>query len=350
VSTGTTKNIYGLKKSGASYLVLSGDENLVMYSNNKGQTWNNISVSNPAVINFKDAAIIDTNRIYVCGDLGRIFYSPNKGVNWFGQYTAVSSDLNALYFIDSTKGLSSGGEACVLRATFPGYTEDPSLNLSITALLSGNYNGTTMVPKNVTVELHNSTTPYALVESKSIALSSSGTGTPVFTTAVKGIPYYIVLKSDNALETWSATPQTFSSSTLSYDFTTAATQAYGSNMILVGTKWCIISGDVNQDGAIDALDRSACWNDKNLIGVYVTDLNGDGVVDALDRSIAWNNVNFSVQKPALAAIPNKGIRKYTKEDKINSGTKHDLKLDGSDSKNVKPENKNKPKTEKNLKK
>jgi hypothetical protein len=178
-----------------------------------------------------------------------------------------------------------------------------SFNLSLTALLSGNYDGTTMVPKNVTVELHNSTTPFALVESKTIGLNSSGAGNPIYTTAVNSTPYYIVLKFNNGLETWSATPQTFTSSSLSYDFTTAATKAYGSNMVLVGTKWCIISGDANQDGSVDALDRSACWNDRNLSGAYVTDLNGDGVVDALDRSIAWNNRNLSVQKPALLANP-----------------------------------------------
>ena len=39
-------------------------------------------------------------------------------------------------------------------------------NLSLTALLSGYYNGTTMVSKNATVELHNATAPYTLVESK----------------------------------------------------------------------------------------------------------------------------------------------------------------------------------------
>jgi len=172
-------------------------------------------------------------------------------------------------------------------------------NLSLTALLSGNYNGTTMVPKNVRVELHNSTTPYALVDSQTVQLNSSGAANPVFTKAAGGTSYYIVIKSNNGLETWSATPQTFSGTTLSYDFTTAASKAYGSNMILVGTKWCIISGDANQDGAIDALDRSQCWNDRNLSGVYASDLNGDGTVDALDRSIAWNNRNLAVAKPAL---------------------------------------------------
>ena len=76
-------------------------------------------------------------------------------------------------------------------------------------------------------------------------------------------------------------------------------------MLLIGTKWCIISGDVNQDGSVDGLDRSICWNERNLIGIYASDLNGDGSVDGLDRSIAWNNRNLAVAKPALALSPDR---------------------------------------------
>jgi hypothetical protein len=187
-----------------------------------------------------------------------------------------------------------------------------------------------MVQKNVLVELLNSTTPYAIVDSQTILINTAGVSNPVFTKAANGTPYYIVLKFDNGLETWSATPQTFSSFTLNYDFTTAATKAYGSNMVLVGTKWCIISGDANQDGSVDALDRSSCWNDRNLSGYYATDLNGDGVVDALDRSICWNNRNLAVQKPALDATPNhKKVKQDYKVDNNNSRGKYDLKLDSS---------------------
>ncbi len=106
-----------------------------------------------------------------------------------------------------------------------------ALSLGLTAMLSGYCNGATMnYTKDVTVELHAATTPYALVESQVVTLSTSGVGNPVYTTAVNGTPYYIVIKSNNGLETWSATPQTFTGSTLTYDFTSGATQAYGSNM------------------------------------------------------------------------------------------------------------------------
>jgi hypothetical protein len=106
-------------------------------------------------------------------------------------------------------------------------------------------------------------------------------------------------------------------------------------MVLVGTKWCVISGDANQDGSVDALDRSACWNNRNLSGVYVTDLNGDGVVDALDRSIAWNNRNRSVQKPALVLSPVREIKQDNKGNNGNTKGTFDLRLDGSNSKKVK---------------
>ena len=242
-----------------------------------------------------------------------------------------SSNVRVRFRLTSDVGVQNTGWY-VDDIKITNYQGQTSLPLTLKTYLSGFYNGSTMVPKNVTVELHNATTPFALVESKIVLLDASGVGNPQYTTAVNGTPYYIVLKFDNGLETWSATPQTFTGSTLNYDFTTSSTQAYGSNMVLVGTKWCVISGDVNQDGSVDALDRSACWNDRNLVGVYTSDLNGDGVVDALDRSICWNNRNLTVQKPALAASP--GVKRDGKLNKNDTKDKYDLKLDGSNAKKV----------------
>ena len=228
---------------------------------------------------------------------------------------------------------SSGAQMSVTQVL----SVSSALNLGLTAMLSGYCNGATMnYTKDVTVELHAATTPYALVESQAVTLSTSGTANPVFTLAANGTPYYIVIKSNSGLETWSATPQTFTGSALTYDFTSAATQAYGSNMLLVGTKWCIISGDVNQDGSIDGLDRSLCWNDRNLVGVYATDFNGDGSVDGLDRSICWNNRNLAVAKPALVLSPERGVKQDSKVTKDNStkGKTYDLRLDGTNAKKV----------------
>ena len=78
-----------------------------------------------------------------------------------------------------------------------------------------------------------------------------------------------------------------------YDFTTSYSQAYGSNQILKGSKYCIYSGDVNQDGAIDLTDMSVIDNDAAVYtpGYNVTDLNGDNIVDLSDMEIA-NNFDF----------------------------------------------------------
>lgn len=46
-----------------------------------------------------------------------------------------------------------------------------------------------------------------------------------------------------------------------YDFTPAASQTYGNNQTLVGSKYCIYSGDINQDNVIDAQDLAILDND-----------------------------------------------------------------------------------------
>jgi len=53
----------------------------------------------------------------------------------------------------------------------------------------------------------------------------------------------------------------------------------------------IYSGDVNQDGVVDASDNGLINNAAaNFVSGYVnTDLNGDNFVDATDLGIADNN-------------------------------------------------------------
>jgi len=109
--------------------------------------------------------------------------------------------------------------------------------------------------------------------------------------------YYLVLKHHNSIETWSKnTGASFIKGiSLNYDFTSANSQAYGNNMKMTNGKWCIYSGDVNQDGVIDLSDVSMVDTDNlNFItGYLVTDINGDGIVDLSDLSIAdINNLNF----------------------------------------------------------
>jgi len=121
-------------------------------------------------------------------------------------------------------------------------------------------------------------------------LTSSGQ----FTAAIPAIAgsHYIALRHRNAMETWSANPVTMGQ-TVSYDFTTAASQAYGNNQFHLGNGvYALWSGDLNQDGVIESADYLKQETDllSILFGYYHTDLNGDGVVESSDYILMENNL------------------------------------------------------------
>jgi len=66
--------------------------------------------------------------------------------------------------------------------------------------------------------------------------------------------------------------------------------------VLKGGKYCLYSGDVNQDGLIDTGDLGLIDNDysKYLSGYFGTDLDGDGVVDSGDIGQCDNNYSLYV--------------------------------------------------------
>lgn len=148
----------------------------------------------------------------------------------------------------------------------------------------------------ITVELHNSTSPYELVESNT---GLGGLGTPQainFAKAVDGTSYYIAVKHRNSIQTWSKTGgEMFSGGVLNYDFTTSASQAYGNNQVLVGSDYSLYTGDVQQDNIVDGSDGALIDNDASnfVTGYVVTDLNCDSIVDGSDALYADNNAaNF----------------------------------------------------------
>jgi hypothetical protein len=112
--------------------------------------------------------------------------------------------------------------------------------------------------------------------------------------------WYVVIRHRNHLAIMTATAQALSSSTpvTAYDFTTAQTQAYGTNpMKPLNGRYCLFAGDADGLGSIDALDRTATWNNRNLTGYLLSDADLSGDVSALDRTITWNNRNLSTQVP-----------------------------------------------------
>lgn len=149
----------------------------------------------------------------------------------------------------------------------------------------------------VRIFLRNTTSPYSIVDSATAIPDSVTFGSTVtFLNANSGV-YYVEVRHRNSIETWSKPGgESYTlGAPFTYDFTTAQTQAYGSNMVLAGARYCIYSGDVNQDGTVDATDAGAVDNDAaNYASGYLpTDVNGDGAVDATDLALTDNNAaNF----------------------------------------------------------
>ena len=134
---------------------------------------------------------------------------------------------------------------------------------------------------------------FNLVSAVKTLMQTDGTATCLFPSMNN--TFYVVIKHRNSVETWSSNPVMISGNS-NYYFTTALSQAYGSNQVQVENGiWALYSGDINQDGVVDGIDYNDWENDSNNFagGYFSTDLNGDGILDGLDF-IYWeqNSNNF----------------------------------------------------------
>lgn len=189
--------------------------------------------------------------------------------------------------------------------------------LNLTLFLEGLFNSVTLsmnksqnesgaqfpgtVADQIVVKLVQASPPYSIVAtSENINLNQNGTCQASFPATLSG-SYYIVVTHRNSLETWSSAPVSFIDNSISYDFSNAASITYGNNSILIGGKYCIFGGDVNQDGTLDTGDMTPVDNDASayLSGYLVTDVNGDGIIDTGDMTIVDNNAGtyISVARP-----------------------------------------------------
>ena len=166
-------------------------------------------------------------------------------------------------------------------------------SLNLTALIQGFYNFSSnfMIQDTLKVYLRSTNSPYPVIDSSRSAVDNLGAGVFKFSKAINGINYFISVKHRNSIETWSSGYALFTSNQASYNFTTSSSQAYGNNQTLKGSRYCIYSGDVNQDGFVEAGDVSLIDNDASIsiTGFVITDLTGDQFVDGSDMSIADNN-------------------------------------------------------------
>jgi len=146
----------------------------------------------------------------------------------------------------------------------------------------------------ITIELREEQSPFNIAFSiTDCPLHTDGTSGFSVPPTLSG-NYYIVIIHRNSLATWSANPITISGSSVSYDFSDDISKAYGNNLKLLSGKYCLLSGDVNQDGIVDALDMIDIDNLASSFstGYFPEDINGDGSVNADDISFTMNNAFY----------------------------------------------------------
>lgn len=151
----------------------------------------------------------------------------------------------------------------------------------------------------IKVYLRNFIYPYSILDSAiSLVDTVNFISNPKFFNASIG-NYYLVISHRNSIETWSSSALSFTGgSSISYDFTTDSSKAFGNNMKKIGEQWCFYTGEVaNNDQFIDGDDITAVFNAQGLSGYSKQDVTGDMFVDGDDVSIIFNNQGIHTMSP-----------------------------------------------------
>lgn len=229
---------------------------------------------------------------------------------------SVNTDFNnrtnliTLDWAVSTAGLSNAAIILLHSTLFPSagttYIWKPAqTRINVTVIPQGFYNQSTLklnMRDTVFAFLRSMISPFAKIDSaKAVIDSVTFTGTFNFNIAASGT-YFLEVKHRNSIETWSRTGVSLPyGGTVNYDFTDAASKAYGSNMISVNispVKFAIFSGDVNQDAGVNLTDIILVYNDglNFVTGYKVTDVTGDNQTDLSDLLITYNNSSDFVSR------------------------------------------------------
>ena len=305
-------------------------------STNGGSNWNLIT-TRPADIRFNSLQVFSNNNIFVSSGKA-IYKSYNGGSTWDSVFIPTNEDLIfGMNWIDFSNGTVVGTQGYTAKTRDGGLTwterntgtsslwkvsmanrdtvytscainvygaifklsdVSTTTNLNLTVGLQGFWNGTTQVTDTVKCRLRNSIAPYNIVEVGTAVMNSAGNATFTFNSAPSG-SYYIEVLHRNSLETWSGSPIALTTGgSFSYNFTTAASQAYGNNLILKSGKYCVYSGDANQNGIIDLSDVVNVNNASSVFtsGYVQQDVNGDSIVDLSDLILTLNNASVFVTK------------------------------------------------------
>lgn len=159
------------------------------------------------------------------------------------------------------------------------------MTLNSTGNESGYWTGSSQPLDSVKIYLHTSAAPHTIIDSAIGYVNKFGYCLTYLATAPNG-SYYVEYRHRNSLSVWSNLPVSFSQGgTSSFAFLGGPGFVYGGDLIFTGGRWCMYSGDINQDGAINGNDFTTFSQEFGQSGYLGSDLNGDGTVNGNDFTI-----------------------------------------------------------------
>jgi photosystem II stability/assembly factor-like uncharacterized protein len=270
----------------------SGNSGKIVRSTDAGNTFTDLSSNLIETFNVIKTRWINMKHGIACGPGGITAKTTNGGESW-DQTNTGGSTIVDISFPNKNEwyAVSDRNSAYEVWRKYENIT---SVSLNVTMGIEGFWNGSSMVTDLVTVELRNSTAPYAIVDQATEKVNFHGYATYEFPNAPTG-SYYVVLKHRNSLETWSAVPVAMAAGgNYDYNFTTSEAQTFGNNTSLKSNVYCIFSGDINQDQTIDAGDLAMVENASGTDGYVPEDVTGDEYVDAADVALVENNKDIGI--------------------------------------------------------
>lgn len=277
--------------------IIAGTGYGIYVSSNNGLTWT-ISAINS---NLHIKCFSTKNNYIYAGTSDGIYVSPSNADYWleYSQGLISSTVVNDLLIFDNYIFAGTNSYSVWRRDINITQSIVVNLKVSIEGLYNSSFNQL-LRKDSIKLCLRNSISPFDLIDSVLNTIDTiSFSNLFTFSNSPTG-SYYIVVKHFNSIETWSKFGGEYlinNNSIYSYDFTNSNSKAYGNNLKLKGSKYCIYSGDINKDGFINLTDIVNVYNSSTnfVSGRYITeDLNGDNVVDLNDVTISFNNSNVFV--------------------------------------------------------
>ncbi|MBK9228578.1 MAG: SBBP repeat-containing protein [Ignavibacteria bacterium] len=238
-------------------------------------------------------------------DIFTLKYGSDGNLLWTAFYNGIgnSTDYPSRVIVDKSNdiivmgysfGLSNNYDYVLLK-----YSENeyPMLSLDASVLLEGRYDSVSnqLADDSVMIVLHEQENPYNGIDTARVRVNSTGHAMCEFRKSQLTRNYFVEVKHRSSIAVWSSSPKFLvTGQTNVLQLKDDRSLAYGMNIKEVDKfpiQFALYSGDVNQDGIIDAGDCAITDNDafNFTTGYSVTDLNGDLVVDAEDLVIVTEN-------------------------------------------------------------